>query len=191
MVESRKVNDRGSASHVEIPHVEGVIFDEGGVMVAAFKVTHTDPQNSYGLKLEAFGRTLIFSGDTKKCDALIENAQGADAIIHEAFPPAEIYAEKSRRHHAIEHPAGYPSDGNSVSTSPQHDEQSARARETRKGTRPGRSSGSHFGESGIAENEQIGDNNIDDVGSKSREHWGAGIARAAIRNRQTAGSSKS
>ena len=40
---------------------------------------------------------MIFSGDTKKCDALIETAQGADAIIHEAFPPAEIYAEKSRR----------------------------------------------------------------------------------------------
>lgn len=76
---------------------EGVIFEEGGVRVSAFKVIHTDPQNSYGLKLEAFGRVLVFSGDTKSCDALIENAEGADLIIHEAFPPAEIYAEKSGR----------------------------------------------------------------------------------------------
>lgn len=76
---------------------DGVIFDEGGVTVSAFKVVHTDPQNSYGLKLEAFGRTLIFSGDTKKCDALIEQGQGADVIIHEAFPPTEIYAEKAGR----------------------------------------------------------------------------------------------
>ena len=76
---------------------DGTIFDEGGVKVSAFKVTHTDPQNSYGLKLEAFGKKLIFSGDTKKCNALIDNAQNADVIIHEAFPPTEIYAEKSGR----------------------------------------------------------------------------------------------
>ena len=79
---------------------DGVIydsFDEGGVRISVFKVVHTEPQNTYGMKIEYGERVFVFSGDTKKCDALIEHAAGCDLLIHEAFPPAELYAEKSNR----------------------------------------------------------------------------------------------
>ena len=76
---------------------EGPIYDANGIVITAFEVVHVEPHNSFALRIEAAGRTLVFSGDTKKCQAMIDNAQGADVIIHEAFPPVEIYAAKAGR----------------------------------------------------------------------------------------------
>lgn len=79
---------------------DGVIYDtydQGGVRITAFKVVHCEPQNTFAMKVEYRDRVFVFSADTKKCDALIGHAQGADLLVHEAFPPAELYAEKSNR----------------------------------------------------------------------------------------------
>ena len=78
----------------------GIIYDQyenGGVRITAFKVIHTEPQNTYAMKVEYRDRTFVFSADTKKCDALIEHATGCDLLVHEAFPPADLYARKSNR----------------------------------------------------------------------------------------------
>ena len=82
---------------------EGVVLDEAGLKITAFLVDHTPPQNTFGLRVEAAGRSLVFSGDTKKCQNLIDHAQDADVIIHESFPPVEIYAEKARRPMELAH----------------------------------------------------------------------------------------
>ena len=76
---------------------EGLIYDENGITIKAFKVVHTEPQNSYGFRVEYGGRSLVFGGDTKKCASLIENAQNADVIIHESYPPIGKYMEWSGR----------------------------------------------------------------------------------------------
>ncbi len=79
---------------------DGVIydtFDDGGVRITAFKVIHTEPQNTFAMKVEYRNRVFVFSADTKKCDALINHARNADLLVHEAFPPAELYAAKSNR----------------------------------------------------------------------------------------------
>jgi ribonuclease Z len=75
----------------------GVVFEQGGLTVTAFEVVHTPPHNSYGLRIDFAGRSMVFSGDTKRCDALIDHARGVDLLIHEAFPPAAVYAEKAGR----------------------------------------------------------------------------------------------
>jgi ribonuclease Z len=72
-------------------------YDEGGVRITAFKVVHCEPQNTFAMRVDYKDRTFVFSADTKKCDALIEQAKGCDLLVHEAFPPAELYAEKSNR----------------------------------------------------------------------------------------------
>lgn len=77
---------------------DGVIHESpGGVRITAFKVVHTEPQNTYGMRVDYNGRVFVFSGDTKRCDALIGHATGCDLLVHEAFPPAELYAAKSNR----------------------------------------------------------------------------------------------
>ena len=39
---------------------------------------------AYGLRIEADGRTLAYSGDTGTCDALVETARDADMFLCEA-----------------------------------------------------------------------------------------------------------
>ena len=57
--------------------------DEVGLAVRAERVDH--PPESYGLRLTSRGgRTLVYSGDTAYCDALVELATGADVLLCEA-----------------------------------------------------------------------------------------------------------
>ena len=88
---------------VSTEYVEGVIYDADGLKITAFEVDHTPPHNTFGLRVEAAGRVMVFSGDTKKCQNLIDHAQNADLIIHESFPPVEIYAAKAGRPAKVAH----------------------------------------------------------------------------------------
>ena len=49
----------------------------------------------FGLRLEAEGKVLAFSGDTAPCEAMVTLAQGADLLIHECtFPESFIEHRK-------------------------------------------------------------------------------------------------
>jgi ribonuclease Z len=79
---------------------DGAIYDtyaQGGVRITAFKVLHCEPQNTFAMKVEYKDRTFVFSADTKKCDSMLHHAADCDLLVHEAFPPAELYAAKSNR----------------------------------------------------------------------------------------------
>ena len=94
----RRVFDTLRGSEIEaVDYGEGVIWEEEGIRVTAFEVVHTPPHNTFGLRIDYAGRSVVFSGDTKKCDALIARARGVDLLIHEAFPPVEVYADKAGR----------------------------------------------------------------------------------------------
>ena len=94
----RRVFDTLEGSEIEaVDYGEGVIWEEDGIRVTAFEVVHTPPHNTFGLRIDHAGRSMVFSGDTKKCDALIAQASGVDLLIHEAFPPVEVYADKAGR----------------------------------------------------------------------------------------------
>ncbi len=54
----------------------------GPFMITPFLVNHCVV--SYGLRVEAGGRTLVFSGDTGACQNLIDNSVGADLALYEA-----------------------------------------------------------------------------------------------------------
>lgn len=78
-------------------YTEGPFFEEDGLSLEAFEVDHTPPHNTFGFRVQYGERVLVFSGDTKKCQNLIDHSQGADVLIHEAFPPVEVYAAKAGR----------------------------------------------------------------------------------------------
>jgi ribonuclease Z len=62
---------------------EGVVYENSGIKVTAFKVFHAkliDP--AYGYRIDFDGRTVILSGDTRYTENLVKNAKGADLIIH-------------------------------------------------------------------------------------------------------------
>ncbi|RJP36357.1 MAG: MBL fold metallo-hydrolase [Desulfobacteraceae bacterium] len=60
------------------------IFNENGVVVKAFKNDHYDVEISVGYRIEFAGRLVVISGDTMYADSVVQNATGADLLIHEA-----------------------------------------------------------------------------------------------------------
>lgn len=66
---------------------DGVIFEEAGVTVTAFAVTHID--QSYGYRVDYEGRSVLLSGDTGFDENLIEHGRNVDLLIHQVrmMPP--------------------------------------------------------------------------------------------------------
>lgn len=62
-----------------------VVFDEGGVKVTAFAVTHDPIFPAYGYRFDFKGRSVVFSGDTVRSDSIAINGKDADVLIHEAM----------------------------------------------------------------------------------------------------------
>jgi ribonuclease Z len=65
---------------------EGVVYDEGGVKITAFRVNHSDIIDSaLGYRLDYKGRSVLISGDTRYSENLIKHAKGVDVLIHEVI----------------------------------------------------------------------------------------------------------
>jgi len=81
----------------------GVVYDCNGVTIKSFPAVHIyDGPVSY--RLEWNGLSFVFSGDTTPSRVFVDNAQGADFVIHECFNTvAQLiersgYDEKTARH---------------------------------------------------------------------------------------------
>lgn len=61
------------------------VFSRDGLEVRAFKVDHAPVDHAYGYRIAWRGRVVVVSGDTKRSDAVIANARGADLLLHEAL----------------------------------------------------------------------------------------------------------
>lgn len=61
-----------------------VVYEEGGLKVTAFPVKHDPVKPAVGYRFDYQGRSVVISGDTAYSESLVENARGADLLIHEA-----------------------------------------------------------------------------------------------------------
>ena len=66
---------------------EGVVYEKGGVKIAAFEVDHTPVKPAFGYRIDYAGRSVVLSGDTRFNENLIRHAQGVDLLIHEVVAP--------------------------------------------------------------------------------------------------------
>jgi ribonuclease BN (tRNA processing enzyme) len=71
----------------------GLVLRNDKVKVTAAAVNHPPVWPSFAYRIDAPGRSIVFSGDTTPSDNLIELSQGADTLVHEAF-----YTEALPRH---------------------------------------------------------------------------------------------
>ncbi|MES1991470.1 MAG: MBL fold metallo-hydrolase [Pseudomonadota bacterium] len=61
------------------------VYDQDGVKVEAFRVSHEPVTPAYGYKVTYKDRSVIFSGDTHKDQNLARFGKGVDVMVHEAL----------------------------------------------------------------------------------------------------------
>ncbi len=74
--------DPGMNDEFAFKRLRRASFDIGPFTITARRVLH--PIEAFAFRIEHDGRTLVYSGDTATCDALVELAQGADVLLAEA-----------------------------------------------------------------------------------------------------------
>jgi ribonuclease BN (tRNA processing enzyme) len=75
--------------------------------VKAFRVPHGSWKHAYGYRFETRDRTIVISGDTTFTRDMLEQARGADLLIHEVYCEAGFAtrSEKWKKYHASFHTA--------------------------------------------------------------------------------------
>ena len=68
----------------------GQLFDDDGLKVSAFEVSHWPLAAPYGFRFDAGQRGIVVSGDTCPCENLIRHSRGADLLIHECVDYSNI-----------------------------------------------------------------------------------------------------
>jgi len=67
------------------PLAEGPVADLDGLSVRALRNDHPPIEDSYALRIEAGGKSVVLSGDTAYLPAMIPFARGAEILVHEAM----------------------------------------------------------------------------------------------------------
>ncbi|NMK46290.1 MBL fold metallo-hydrolase [Achromobacter sp. Bel] len=84
-----RIADEGRPDPRKIFHANeygpGVIMETKTMRVSACRNIHPPIDDSYALKFETAGKTIVFSGDTTYAPALADFAAGADYLIHEVM----------------------------------------------------------------------------------------------------------
>ena len=90
-----RILDEGRPPLAPLIHVHeitrgGLVTKDQNVTVTAALVEHPPIRPAFAYRFDAPDRSIVISGDTKRCDALIRLARGADVLVHEAMYPAAI-----------------------------------------------------------------------------------------------------
>ena len=72
------------------PFAEGEVMAERGYRVSALRVDHPPVTDCFALKVEAAGKTVVFSADTAWFPPMTPFARGADVLVHEALLPEGV-----------------------------------------------------------------------------------------------------
>ena len=80
----KKVEGASLGMEADVQEIEeGVVYDNDGVEVIAFKVDHGPMEPAFGYRINYNGHSVVISGDTTYSENLIQFSKGADLLIHE------------------------------------------------------------------------------------------------------------
>lgn len=84
-----RIHDEGRPSPIPllIPHEitgPGPVYEDENVSVTAVLDDHPPIKNAFAYRFDTADRSVVFSGDTRKTDSLIELARGVDVLVCEA-----------------------------------------------------------------------------------------------------------
>jgi len=82
---------------VEVHEIEaGEVFEDENISVNAFSVSHGSWPQAFGFRFNTPDRSIVFSGDCRPSQSIIENCSGCDVLIHEVYSAAELERWKNR-----------------------------------------------------------------------------------------------
>jgi len=71
----------------------GVVHDSDGVKITAIRVPHGEWEYAFAYRVDAAGRSIVISGDTRPSEALTQAAVDVDILVHEVYPESRIATE--------------------------------------------------------------------------------------------------
>lgn len=92
----RGAGERAAAGgyRVDVREVEGgIVYDSAGVRITAIPVSHGNWKQAFGYRIDAPGKVIVISGDTRPDAALERASRGVDILIHEVYPAANLKPE--------------------------------------------------------------------------------------------------
>ncbi len=66
------------------------VYRDENVTIKPFPVKHGEWKQSFGYRIEAPGRVIVITGDTSPVESIVENCQGCDVLIAEAYTQASF-----------------------------------------------------------------------------------------------------
>lgn len=86
----------------------GLVYEDDRVRVRAALVEHPPIETAFAFRFDTADRSIVISGDTRPCEALVELASGADVLVHEALyaPAIELFAKGNNASRIREHILG-------------------------------------------------------------------------------------
>lgn len=128
-----RIADEEKAPLVPLVHAHeltraGMVMRDDNVTVTCALVDHPPVKHAFAYRFDSRDRSIVISGDTRRCDALIRLAQGADVLVHEALympavdrlvarvPNAKRLKESIVSHHTSAEDAGRVAEAAGVKT---------------------------------------------------------------------------
>lgn len=84
-----RIADEGRPDFRKLLHLKevqpGVQMESAGLKVTAARVEHPPLTDSFAYRFDWAGKSLVYSGDTGPCPALVNLARGADTLVQEVM----------------------------------------------------------------------------------------------------------
>ena len=85
-----RIADEGRVPLIPLVHVHelrrgGTVMQDENLKVTAALVNHPPVVPAFSYRFDAADRSIVISGDTTPSDSLVDLAQGADVLVHEAL----------------------------------------------------------------------------------------------------------
>jgi len=71
----------------------GVVYDSTGVKITAIPVLHGNWKEAYGYRIDTPDRSIVVSGDTRPCEALVKASKRVDVLVHEVYASETVKPE--------------------------------------------------------------------------------------------------
>jgi len=79
------LNDEGLSVKVHEIEGAGVVYKDQNVTIRSIEVKHGSWPQAFGYAIEAGGRRIVISGDTRPTQSIIDACHGCDVLVHEVY----------------------------------------------------------------------------------------------------------